>query len=440
MNLNICPICLGHPGVLPAVNREVVMKALTFGKKINAEISTRSSFARKNYFYPDLPKGYQISQYDSPPMRGGSLIYFAGDDERKGEFQRTHLEEDTAKIYHLPDGTARLDFNRAGIPLMEIVTKPIFHSGQEVTDFLEELRQVLILLGVSDGNMEEGNFRCEPNISVRKIGEERLGTRCEVKNLNSYSILRKAVDAEVKRQIAIIEGGGEVKQQTMRWDDNKGETVPMRKKETEADYRYFDEPDLPVLVITDEMLALAKLKVDEIESPSEKRMRIVSNYALSAYDARMISSSQHLTDLFDDLVKRGHSPKTVANWLLGEVLRLEKENQKLVTADIISSVLKLLEDRKINNTQAKDVLETAFSTGKSPEEIVSSSQMGRMEDALLLEIVRRVIEGNPRMVEDFKKGKVQVLRALVGQVMKETKGSADAEKAKSLIESELRKT
>ena len=452
-NINVCPICLGHPGVLPVLNVTSVGKLLILAAKLGCDVHRRSVFARKNYFYPDLPKGYQITQYDHPIATGGVVRYFTGGATREWKLTRVHLEEDTGKLFHLPDGGAIVDFNRAGVPLMEIVTEPcVFRTdepfGQACVDYLDELRLDLIWLGVSDGNMEEGNFRCEPNVSVRKAGESKFGVKVELKNLNSFSTLRKALEYEVPRQIAAIESGERLYQETRRWDEKRGETATMRRKETSDDYRYFDEPDLPPLVVSEGMIEEAKTKVRDV--PFDVTRRLLEEYALPYADARQIAESRMLTEWFGAVVSKGAQAKTVANWLLGEVSRFHNLGKLTASPDALVEVLEALAAKKINLSQAKEVFERANAgqtvdqtiTGKAriirPAEIIAEMGLTRLDDAAALEaIVDEAIAASEKIVADIRAGKTAAVMALVGAVMKATKGSANAATVQEIIKRKL---
>jgi aspartyl-tRNA(Asn)/glutamyl-tRNA(Gln) amidotransferase subunit B len=440
-NINVCPICMGHPGVLPVLNTASVEKLLILASKLGCEIHRRSIFARKNYFYPDLPKGYQITQYDQPIATGGAVRYFTGGEARQWNITRAHLEEDTGKLFHLPDGGAVVDFNRSGVPLLEIVTEPcVFRAdeafAQACADYLDELRLDLIWLGVSDGNMEEGNFRCEPNVSVRRAGESKFGTKVELKNLNSFSTLRKSLEYEVSRHIAAIEAGEKLYQETRRWDEKRSETVTMRRKETADDYRYFDEPDLPPLVVTEWMIDEARAKV--VEVPFDVTKRLLDEHGLPYADARQIAESRMLTRYFDAAAAKGAQPKTVANWVLGEVSRLSNLGKLTASPAALVEVLETLAAKKINQNQAKEVFERANVEGKPPGEIIAAMGMTRLDDTAALEaIVDEAVVANPKVIADIKGGKTAAVMALVGAVMKATKGGANPATVQEIVKRKL---
>jgi len=450
-NKFVCPICLGHPGVLPVLNRASVELSLRLASVAGSSISRRNIFARKNYFYPDLPKGFQISQYEVPLAEGGFLPYFftsepGGEAEvREARFVRMHLEEDTGKNYHLPDGTSIVDFNRCGVPLLEIVTQPDFHSADEAVAYLEEMRLTMIYLGVSDANMELGQMRCEPNVSVRPVGANELRPKTEIKNLNSFATLRKAVHYEIKRQIAVWESGGEVLPQTMRWDDaatgfdgRRGAAVAMRTKETADDYRYFDEPDLPPLVITDEMIERASGFADK--TAFNVRARLIEKDGLSEYDAKNIATIPDNLRWYDALLPEIGDAKLTANWILGEISRwrAERGDKFLAEFKTAAQVILALKERRITNPQAKEIFGKVAVTGENPEQLIT--ELANASDAATSDldaILEEVIKENPAPAADYKKGKKAAVMALVGQVMKKTRGAANAQEAKKLLEEML---
>jgi aspartyl-tRNA(Asn)/glutamyl-tRNA(Gln) amidotransferase subunit B len=470
-NRYVCPICLGHPGTLPRPNRQAVVRALTFALKVGASVRERSVFARKNYFYPDLPKGYQISQFDLPLASGGTVSYWHMGEERSARLVRMHLEEDTAKLFHnvakaevvtypaiaeegrslqvvpavepvdtgtspadpTPDGNyAWLDYNRAGVPLMEIVTEPDFRSGAECISYLEELRTLLQRLGVSDAAMEAGNFRCEPNVSVRPAGSTELRTKTELKNLNSFSTLRRAVEAEVARQIELYESGSTVVQSTMRYDDRLGVTVPMRLKETSDDYRYFDDPDLPPLVLSssihEEALGLQQ------ESAFEERRRMVLEHGLAHEHAATIADDTELRRFYNLVVADGADPRETAKWVTGELTRLLREAPLAIEPGELSDVIRLHREGQLTMMQAREVFEASYRTGQSIASVVQDKNYGgpQTADELRSECME-VIAANPRVVDDIRGGKHTALQVLIGQVMKRTRGSAKPDEARAIL-------
>lgn len=431
-NRHVCPVCLGHPGTLPRPNRQAIVRALSFGLKAGAEIAERSVFARKNYFYPDLPKGYQISQFDLPLLRGGSLPYWHNGAARTASLVRAHLEEDTAKLFHLPDGTAALDYSRSGVPLLEIVSEPCFSNAAECISYLDELRSLLRRLGVSDAAMESGNMRCEPNVSVRPVGSVELRTKTEIKNLNSFTVLRRAVEAETARQIALYESGGEVYQATMRFDPDRGETVQMRRKETADDYRYFDDPDIPPLVLSPALLDEARGFLHS--SAFEDRKLMVEQDGISAEAAAAIADDEVLHRFYRICSGDGYEAKTVANWVTGELTRLMREAPLHVEPGDLSEVLSLLKAGSLTLPQAREVFASVYSSGRTVKAVVDEAGFGqRASGSELREICQQVIAANEKVVADIRGGKTAALQVLVGQVMKQTRGSASPEEIKALM-------
>ena len=462
-NRYVDPVSLGLPGTLPVLNRLSVVKVLALGMALGCEpvwdreegfrrwreggiagfIDRRSEFARKHYFYPDLPKGYQISQYDRPLIRGGRLSYYhrlpdGSWEVREGLLERIHLEEDTGKLFHL-GSEVLIDYNRSGVPLLELVTKPCFRSGEECVEFLETLRQTLIWLGISDANMEEGNFRCEPNISVRRRGEERLGVKTELKNLNSYAILRKAVDYEIRRQIELLESGGSVHQATLRWDGSR--TVEMRRKETADDYRYFPEPDLPPLVISDQLIAEARELLEKRELPFAFTRRLVEAGVKEEW-ALALRASEELRRWFGELAEAGISPAEAAKWVTGEVQRLMRElGEGRCTPAELARLIGMVGEKRLREGQAKQVLERLWERGGKAEKVAEELGFGRsLTEEELSSIIRQVISENADIVEKIRGGKTSAIQALVGQVMRLTRGNADAREVRERLEREIGKS
>jgi aspartyl-tRNA(Asn)/glutamyl-tRNA(Gln) amidotransferase subunit B len=431
-NSYVCPVCLGHPGTLPRPNRQSLVKALTLALKAESRLSGKNVFARKNYFYPDLPKGYQISQYELPLAEGGVIPYWHMGQPREARLVRIHLEEDTAKLFHQPDGTAILDYNRGGIPLVEIVTEPDFRSADECISYLEELRSLLPRLGVSAAAMEEGNFRCEPNVSVRPKGDSELRTKTELKNLNSFTTLRRAVEAEAQRQIECYAKGEPVQQATLRYDEARGITVPMRIKETADDYRYFDDPDLLPVVVSKKELEEAR---DNLRASSfELRRMMTEEDGISHEMAATIASDAVVHRFYRLCCKDGHQPQQAANWVCGELVRLMREAPLKVEPGTLSRVMKMLRDGEVTRPQAKEVFQEAYLTGQAPEAIVQEKGFsGTGSDADLVIACKAAISENIKIVADIKGGKLAAVQALVGQVMRKTKGAADPNKAKEIL-------
>ncbi len=426
-NTHCCPVCTGMPGTLPVLNRSVLDFAVKAGLALGCSITKYSKFDRKNYFYPDLPKAYQISQLYLPICRDGAVPISTGKTIRIHEI---HMEEDAGKLVHDPwiDQT-RADYNRCGVPLIEIVTEPDFRTADEVIAYLEKLKETLQYLGVSDCKMQEGSLRCDVNLSVRPAGSTELGTRTEMKNLNSFKAIARAIDYETKRQIELIEEGKRVVQETRRWDENKDATYAMRSKENAQDYRYFPEPDIPPIELTDEYLD--GVRAAQPELAEEKRARYQAEYGLPEYDCKMITSDKALADLFETLVARGAAPKQGANWIMGEVLgalsarAMEPKDMKL-TADTLARLIALVAEGKLNRNTAVKVFEAVFDDNGDVDAYVKAHGLEQVSDAgLVEEVVGRVLAANPQSVADFKGGKEKAFGFLVGQTMRELKGKAD---------------
>lgn len=446
-NTRVCPVCLGLPGSLPVLNAKALEYAVKTGLALNCEIASFSKFDRKNYFYPDLPKAYQISQYDLPLCRHGYLEIEAGGVRRRIGITRVHLEEETGKSLHA--GTSivdspftLLDYNRAGIPLVEIVTEPDIRSPEEARVFLEELKRVVEFAGVSDVKMEEGSLRCDANISVRPRGASRLGTKTEVKNMNSFRAVQRALEYEAARQIATLRAGGRVVQETRHWDDAAGVTRGMRSKEQAQDYRYFPEPDLVPIVLSPEQIEQWRRELPEL--PAARRERLAREYGLPAYDAAILTASKRLADFFEEAARAFPDPKMVSNWVMGELLRLLKAENKeldqvpLQPSDLVG-LLSLVRDGVISGATAKEVFEEMFHTGDPAASIVDRRGLRQISDeGALREIVRRAMAANPDAVQSYRQGKEKALGALVGAVMKETRGKANPQLVNRLLLEALR--
>jgi aspartyl-tRNA(Asn)/glutamyl-tRNA(Gln) amidotransferase subunit B len=432
-NTHTCPVCLGMPGALPVLNERAVEYALMAALALHCEIPQRSTFARKNYFYPDLPKGYQISQFDEPLAIRGFVELPTG---KRVRIRRVHLEEDAGKLLHTETGVSFVDFNRAGVPLIEIVSEPELSSPKEARLYMEELRRILRYLGVCSGDMEEGSLRCDANISVSP--DAQLGTKIEVKNMNSFKAVEAALDYEVRRQRQILERGGSVVQETRLWNEKTEETEPMRAKEESEDYRYFPDPDLVPLQIDDSW----KQKIDLPELPAAKRARFAQEYQLPEYDIAVLTEERPIAEYFEAVVKLYQHPKDVSNWMMSELLRLLKEQRSLeipMKPEHFAQVLQMVRSGQITRTVAKDVIEESFKTGKAPQEIVREKGLGQISDeGLLAEIVTKVLTENPKAVADFRAGKEAALGFLQGQVMKATSGKADPHKVRALLLEKLR--
>lgn len=451
-NAHTCPVCLGMPGALPVTNERAVEYALRAALALHCEILPRSTFARKNYFYPDLPKGYQISQFDAPLAVRGYLDLPTGTRIR---IRRVHLEEDAGKLLHTDEGVSLIDFNRAGVPLIEIVSEPDLSSPEEARLYMEELRRVLRYLEVCSGDMEEGSLRCDANISVQvqtssglfafagqglAIWKPTRSVKTEIKNMNSFRAVEEALKYEEQRQREILERGGTLTQETRLWNEKTGQTEPMRTKEESEDYRYFPDPDLVPLQIDDAWRERVAQSLPEL--PAAKRARWAQEYKLPEYDIAVLTEERPIAEYFEAVVKLYPHPKDVSNWMMSELLRLMKESssqQIPLKPEYFAHVLQMVSSGQINRTVAKDVIAESFQTGKAPEEIVRERGLGQISDAsLLAEIVTRVLAENPKAVADFKAGKEAVIGFLQGQVMKATGGKADPQKTKELLIQKLK--
>jgi aspartyl-tRNA(Asn)/glutamyl-tRNA(Gln) amidotransferase subunit B len=443
-NTQCCPICIGMPGVLPVMNKKALEYTIKAGLALNCSIARYTKMDRKNYFYPDLPRACQISQYDVPVCQNGYLDIVVNGQTRRIGINRIHLEEDAGKLLHdqYADSTL-VDLNRSGVPLIEIVTEPDLRSAEEAKVFLETLRTILRYIDVSDCKMEEGSLRCDVNISVRPEGQKEFGVRTEMKNLNSFRAVYRAIEYEANRQISILEEGGTVLRETRRWDDSAGKSFSMRAKEHAQDYRYFPEPDLPPIEIDEEWVEEIRKQIPEM--PAQKQRRYVEEFGLPEYDAGILTSSRDLADYFERCVKLYENPKAVSNWLMGDFLRLVNEkNMEVsdvpVTPENLVKLLKLIDDKVISGPIAKTVFEEMFDTGKGPEAIVEEKGLRQITDRdELVKIIKKVLEENPKSVEDYKNGKKKALGFLVGQTMKATKGKANPQLVNEILLEELEK-
>ncbi|AEA33487.1 Asp-tRNA(Asn)/Glu-tRNA(Gln) amidotransferase subunit GatB [Hippea maritima] len=439
-NTHICPVCMGMPGVLPVLNKKVLDYAIKLGLALNCKINKFSRFARKNYFYPDLPKGYQISQYELPILEGGHVEIFVNGEYKKIGLERIHMEEDAGKTIHRPDGSY-VDFNRAGVPLLEIVSLPVMHSPQEAGEYLRSLRRIVRYLGICDGNMEEGSLRCDANVSIRPKGQTKLGTKTELKNMNSFRHVEKALEYEIQRQIEVVEDGGKIIQQTRLWDEKTGMTKPMRSKEEAYEYRYFPDPDLVPIFIDDEWIERIKDEVPEL--PRQKLERFVEEYGLKEEDARVLVEEKSLADYFEEAAKGYKKPQSIANWILSELLGyLNKENKNiedtLIKPNHIRELVELIDSGLISGKIAKTVFGKMYETAKSPKQIVEEEGLVQITDRSQIEgIVDEVIKANPKAVEQYKSGKKNTIGFFVGQVMKKTKGKANPKLVNEILASKL---
>lgn len=441
-NTQTCPICLGHPGVLPVLNRKAVEFAIKAAMALNCEIADVCKFDRKNYFYPDLPKAYQISQFDQPIGRNGWIDIEVDGKTRRIGITRLHLEEDAGKLTHVDGGFASLvDFNRGGTPLLEIVSEPDLRSPEEARLYLEKLRAIMLYCEVSDVKMEEGSLRCDANISLRPWGQETYGTRTELKNMNSFRGVQRALEYERQRQAEVLDAGGQIVQETRRWDEARERTVSMRGKEESQDYRYFPDPDLVELRIDEAWKQAVRASIPEL--PDARKERYVREYGLPAYDAEVITATKKLADFFEESLKYTNDAKAVANWIMGDLLgylnthRLEFDDVK-ITGQGLGEMIGLLEKGTISGKIAKTVFREMLETGKRPQQIVEEKGLVQISDeGALREIVVAVIENNPQSVADYKAGKEKAIGYLVGQVMKETKGKANPGLVNQLLREHL---
>ena len=447
-NINTCPVCLGLPGALPVLNRFAVGLAVRAALGLRCRINPESQWARKNYFYPDLPKGYQISQYDRPLAQHGFIEISVDGTRKKIGIQRIHMEEDAGKSLHegFPDSNRNtyLDFNRSGVPLIEIVSDPDIRSSAEAIDYLRRLKEVLEYLDVNDGNMEEGSLRCDANVSVRRTGEQKFGTRTELKNINSFRFVQKAIDFEIERQIEVIESGARVVQETRLWNSAEERTVSMRSKEEAHDYRYFPDPDLPLLVVETEWIKQIDKSMPEL--PESRRRRFVEDYALPEYDAGVLATTRAIADFFEQTAKLSGQPKIAANWIMGDLLRSYKDsntNLKDLSASqvkpkMLADMILLVEKGIISGKIAKTIMEEMCATGKPPQAIIEEKGLVQISNVAEIDkIVSKVIEENPKTVEQYRQGKTGNFGFFVGQVMKATGGRANPQTVNEVLKKRL---
>jgi aspartyl-tRNA(Asn)/glutamyl-tRNA(Gln) amidotransferase subunit B len=426
-NTHVCPVCLGLPGALPVLNGEAVRLAVRTALALSCSIRPSSRFARKNYFYPDLPKGYQISQYDEPFSEGGWLEIDAEGTRKIIRITRAHMEEDAGKSVHMGQSSV-VDLNRAGTPLVEIVSEPDLRGPAEAAEYLRVLRDILIFIGVNDGNLEEGSFRCDANVSIRPVGDAKLGTRVELKNINSFRFVERAIAHEIQRQGAVIDAGGRVVQETRGWSEDDSTTFSLRSKEEAQDYRYFPDPDLPPLVLSDAFVAQVRASMPEL--PRDKRRRFVDKMGVSDYAARVLTGHPVVAAFFEEAALQHGNATKVANFVQSEVLGdVEARGLRAtipVTARQVASLLRLVDDGEISGKQAKDVYVRIAGTDRTPEDVVRDLGMRQVSDASAIEaICSRIIEQSPKQAEQLRSGKTAVMGFFVGQVMKETKGAAN---------------
>ena len=439
-NTHVCPVCLGMPGVLPVLNKQVVEYAIRLGVALNCKINRFSRFARKNYFYPDLPKGYQISQYELPILEGGFVEIYTDGEFKKIALERIHMEEDAGKTIHKGDGSY-VDLNRAGVPLLEMVSMPVMHTPQEAGEYLRSIRKIVRYLGICDGNMEEGSMRCDANISVRPKGETKLGTKAELKNMNSFKHVEKALEYEIERQITAIENGEKIVQETRLWDEKAGITKSMRSKEEAFEYRYFPDPDLVPLLIDDEWIEDVKKEAPEL--PRNRLERFMRDYSLKFDDARILTDEKQLADFFEEALGSSSNHKAVANWILSELLGYLNKDNKSVTDTLvkpkdIGELVELIDSNTISGKIAKTVFKDMYETGKSPKQIIDEKGLVQITDTKLIEdLADKIIASNPKAVSQYKSGKKNTIGFFVGQIMKETKGKANPKIVNEILSKKL---
>ena len=445
-NTQTCPVCTGQPGSLPVVNRKAVEFAIKLGLATSCRIAPVSLFARKNYFYPDLPKGYQISMYEYPLAEHGFIEIMVDGKNKRIHIIRIHMEEDAGKLKHgeTPETEAfsYVDFNRTGVPLVEIVSGPDIRSPEEAGEYLRDLRAILQYLEICTGDMEKGTFRCDANVSVRPKGQEEFGTRTELKNMNSFRHVEKALEYEIKRQIAVLEGGEKVVQETRLWDVDKGITISMRGKEEAHDYRYFPDPDLVPLKIDEQWVEMIRKSLPEL--PKEKKERFMRQYGIPEYDAKILTISKPSSAYYEETLNLFDEPKTVSNWMMGDLLReLKRDEREIdqcpVTPKHLAEMLSMIKDGTISGKIAKDVFEEMYRTGEHPEKIVRDKGWIQILDEGEIErAIEKVMEANPKQVEDYRKGKEKIFGFFVGEVMKQTKGKANPKLVNELLKKKLK--
>lgn len=445
-NQNTCPVCMGFPGVLPVLNKKVVEFTIRAGLATHCEIERYSRWARKNYFYPDLPKGYQVSQYELPLCRNGYLDIEANGTKKRIRLTRIHMEEDTGKnIHELRGDYSLVDFNRSGVPLMEIVSEPDMHTAEEASCYLKNLRAILQYLEVCDGNMEEGSFRCDANVSVRPQGNTALGVKTELKNMNSFKAVEKALEYEIQRQIQTLSQGGKLTQETRLWDTDHEVTRSMRSKEYAHDYRYFPDPDLLPLVIDEKWIEEAKARLPEL--PEARKERFVSEYGLRLYDAGLLTSRKDVADYFEAAVKIHSNPRAISNWVMGDLLRLIKErklDEKLritvwpISPGHLAGMVRMIDEGKISGKMAKSLFQEMLERGEPPEKIVREKGLEQVTDLSSIEkAVEQVLAAHSQQVSDYRAGKEKVFGFLVGQIMKATQGKANPQMVNEILHKRL---
>ena len=433
-NTHVCPVCLGLPGTLPVLNKKVLEYAIKAGLALNCEIAQFSKFDRKNYFYPDLTKAYQISQFDLPICKNGYIDIETDKGKKRIGITRIHMEEDAGKLVHqgntiTTSAGSLVDYNRAGVPLIEIVSEPDMRSAEEVVEFLNSLKAIIEYTGVSDARMEQGSLRCDVNLSLRPVGQIEFGTRAEIKNLNSFRSVERVIQYEIDRQVDILESGGKVIQETRTWDEGKGRTYSLRSKEDSDEYRYFPEPDLPPVIVMEDYIE--KLRAELPEMPKEKRRRMIEKDGLPEYDAGIITASKALVDFYDAVHTHYGDAKKISNWIMGELLaKVNAEGIELnalkIQPEQMAALLKLVDSGEISGKIAKKVFAEMFETGNNPGDIIKKQGLMQISDETALKtMIEQVVETNPKSVEDYKAGKTKALGFLVGQIMKQSRGQAN---------------
>ena len=433
-NTHVCPVCLGLPGTLPVLNKKVLEYAIKAGLALNCEIAQFSKFDRKNYFYPDLTKAYQISQFDLPICKNGYIDIETDKGKKRIGITRIHMEEDAGKLVHqgntiTTSAGSLVDYNRAGVPLIEIVSEPDMRSAEEVVEFLNSLKAIIEYTGVSDARMEQGSLRCDVNLSLRPVGQIAFGTRAEIKNLNSFRSVERVIQYEINRQADILESGGKVIQETRTWDEGKGRTYSLRSKEDSDEYRYFPEPDLPPVIVMEDYIE--KLRAELPEMPKEKRRRMIEKDGLPEYDAGIITASKALVDFYDAVHTHYGDAKKISNWIMGELLaKVNAEGIELnalkIQPEQMAALLKLVDSGEISGKIAKKVFAEMFETGNNPGDIIKKQGLMQISDETALKtMIEQVVETNPKSVEDYKAGKTKALGFLVGQIMKQSRGQAN---------------
>lgn len=440
-NTQTCPVCTGMPGVLPVMNKKALEFAIKTGLAMNCKISSYSRFARKNYFYPDLPKNYQISQYELPLCENGFIEITVDGKKRRIGITRIHIEEDAGKSIHEGGNYSLVDLNRAGVPLMEIVSEPDIRTPREAAEYMRKLRTILRYLGVCDGNMEQGSLRCDANVSVRPAGSRELGIKTEIKNINSFKFVEKALEYEIERQIRILQEGGRIIQETRLWNSEAGRTVSMRTKEEAHDYRYFPEPDLVPIVVEKDFIEEIRACLPEL--PDEKRERFISDYGLPEYDADFLVSERAMAEWFEEAVRLGGQPKAVSNWIQGDLMRLLKDEDKIIEEcplkpEQLVGMLKLIDNDTISGKIAKTVFEEMYKSGKAAEDIIKEKGLVQISDlSFIEEAVDEIIQKNPSEVDRYNAGEEKLFGFFVGQVMKATKGKANPKIVNEILKKRL---